>query len=230
MTLPDTRHKLKDREQNKEHDHAPNEKWDDEHYPAEYDAENREFFGRDYAKVQRMLVDILRVKAGKTVADVGAGTGFVTETLIAHGMKVIAVDSSEHMLGYLDNKFGGRKLLQCVNGNAEKLPLEDEVVDAAVASVVMHHLEFPSRCVGEMKRIVKPGGSVVILEMAPPQEAYSHEGGKHSPHELLEQSVVLELLRKASLLDIGCESVGNYLFAPDDVFTEVYVAFGRRPN
>jgi predicted RNA methylase len=56
--------------------------------------------------VRAAALDALEVETGRVAADLGAGTGFVAEALIARGLSVIAVDQSSAMLAELRRKLG----------------------------------------------------------------------------------------------------------------------------
>lgn len=103
------------------------------------------------------------VQAGKTAADVGAGTGFIAEGLIARSVNVIAVDQSEPMLAEMRERFGER--IDCRLGGADALPIPEEAVDYAFANMYLHHVDEPPRAINEMARIVKPGGKLVITDL-----------------------------------------------------------------
>ncbi len=105
------------------------------------------------------------VRPGQHAADVGAGTGFVTEALLQAGLAVIAIDQSEAMLAQLRAKFGHAVPLDCRRGDAEKLPLNSESVDHVFANMYLHHVESPSAAICEMVRILKPGGRLVITDL-----------------------------------------------------------------
>lgn len=105
------------------------------------------------------------VQKGETAADIGAGTGFITEGLIQRGLQVIAVDQSEAMLNEMKNKFADKKGIDFRVGEAEVLPISDESVDYAFANMYLHHVESPSKAIQEMVRIVKRGGKIVITDM-----------------------------------------------------------------
>src|SRR5207245_7422488 len=96
-------------------------------------------------------------------ADIGAGTGFITEGLVRGGVKVIAVDESEKMLDEL-----GRRIPDGVErrvGSAGGIPIEDEAVDYVFANMLLHHVEEPSRAIREMARVLRPRGVVVVTDI-----------------------------------------------------------------
>ena len=116
-------------------------------------------------EVREKAFSMAGVKAGETAADIGAGTGFVTEGLIHKGLKVIAIDQSEAMLEEMRKKFAGAKGIEYRVGEAEKLPVPDSTVDYAFANMYLHHVEIPLEAIKEMVRILKPGGKLVITDM-----------------------------------------------------------------
>jgi ubiquinone/menaquinone biosynthesis C-methylase UbiE len=105
------------------------------------------------------------VMPGKLAADIGAGSGFVTEGLIKSGIRVIAVDRSEAMLEEMRRKFGDGAAVEYRIGEAESLPLEDRSVDYVFANMCLHHVESPFAAIREMARILKPGGGLVITDL-----------------------------------------------------------------
>lgn len=127
-----------------------------------WDERRESFFSEE---VRQKAFSMAGVKAGETAADIGAGTGFVTEGLIHKGLKVIAVDQSEAMLEEMRKKFAGAKGVEYRVGEAEKLPVPDSTVDYAFANMYLHHVEIPLEAIKEMVRILKPGGKLVITDM-----------------------------------------------------------------
>lgn len=105
------------------------------------------------------------VKVGQLAADIGAGTGFITEGLIKKGLNVIAVDRSEEMLEEMKIKFNSFNEIEYLQGEAENLPIKDDTVDYSMANMYLHHVEKPLLAIKEMVRILKPGGKLVITDL-----------------------------------------------------------------
>ena len=103
--------------------------------------------------------------AGKIAADIGAGSGFVTEGLLRRGLRVIAVDRSEAMLEEMRRKFGEGGAVDYRIGEAEALPLEDRSVDYVFANMCLHHVDTPPAAIREMARILKHGGRLVTTDL-----------------------------------------------------------------
>jgi ubiquinone/menaquinone biosynthesis C-methylase UbiE len=133
-----------------------------------WDAMRSSFFSDN---VREVVLTRARVEAGRTAADLGAGTGFITQGLIRSGLRVIAVDQSQAMLDEMKRKFAGRSDIDYRIAVPGKLPIADAEVDYAFANMFLHHVENPGDMIGEMARIVKPGGVVMISDL----DEHDHE-------------------------------------------------------
>jgi len=127
-----------------------------------WDEMRRGFFSE---AVREKAFSIAELEKGKIAADVGAGTGFMTEGLVNKGLKVIAIDQSEHMLAEIRRKFQAVGGIECKRGRAENLPVPDLAVDYVFANMVLHHVESPPKAIEEMVRILKPGGRLIVTDL-----------------------------------------------------------------
>ena len=102
-----------------------------------------------------------------TLADIGCGTGSLTLELARFARKVIGVDLSHEMLRRARVVAKERELhnVEFHRGDALHLPLETHSVDAAFCVMVLHFLPDPERAVGELCRITRPGGSVIVVDL-----------------------------------------------------------------
>jgi ubiquinone/menaquinone biosynthesis C-methylase UbiE len=117
-------------------------------------------------RVREAAYEAAGLQAGRVAADIGAGTGFVTEGLIGRGLRVIAVDRSEAMLEELRRKFPDAAAVDYRLAEADRqIPLPDEAVDYAFANMYLHHVEDPPAAIREMARILRPGGKLVITDL-----------------------------------------------------------------
>lgn len=126
----------------------------------QWDALRKSFFSE---QVREKAYAVAEVESSKTAADLGAGTGFMTEGLVARGVRVVAVDQSEAMLAEITRKFGDA--VDCRRGGADALPIAKETVDYAFANMYLHHVDHPPEAIREMARILKPGGRLVITDL-----------------------------------------------------------------
>lgn len=104
------------------------------------------------------------LRPGSVAADIGAGSGFITEELIRHGVSVIAVDQSAEMLNQMKIRFRDSGSIEYRVGDSSALPIGDQSVDYVFANMYLHHVEYPAAAIKEMVRILKPGGKLVITD------------------------------------------------------------------
>jgi demethylmenaquinone methyltransferase/2-methoxy-6-polyprenyl-1,4-benzoquinol methylase len=96
------------------------------------------------------------------VADVAGGTGRAAAGLSNAGFDPIVVDISGGMLRRA--RAAGHDV---VRGDAGALPLRDDAVDAAVIVDALHHLPEPDAALSAARRVIAPGGVVVVQEFHP---------------------------------------------------------------
>ena len=99
------------------------------------------------------------------VVDVGTGPGIVAFHLAELGHDVTGVDLSEEMLkNARENAARFNLPVEFRHGDAENLPFEDESFDAVVNRHVLWTLPNPDKAIAEWKRVLKPGGKIVIVD------------------------------------------------------------------
>ena len=99
---------------------------------------------------------------GLTILDLGSGTGrFSTLLSAAFGARVIGVEPAVGMRT-LAAQSEHPPEVSFVAGTAERLPLGDSACDVAWMSQVLHHLRDHDACAGELRRVLRPGGVVLI--------------------------------------------------------------------
>ena len=106
------------------------------------------------AEAIRWLVADLRLDPGRTVLDVGAGTGKLTRELVSSGATVVAVEPVPAMRAVLEQAVPAARALE---GTAEALPIADASVDAIVAGSAFHWFDGPA-AVAEFHRVLRAGG------------------------------------------------------------------------
>ena len=134
--------------------------------------------GRSWQALSHALLGLL---PPMVIADMGAGEGTLAQLLARTAKKVIAVDNSGKMVEFgsaLARDHGFRNIEYRL-GDVEDPPVETRSVDLVVFSQVLHHLPNPSRALSAANRILKPGGRIVILDLArhtfdQARELYAH--------------------------------------------------------
>jgi ubiquinone/menaquinone biosynthesis C-methylase UbiE len=97
----------------------------------------------------------LGVGAGQRALDVGCGTGHQLKALRERGYRVAGVDGSAAMLEYARSNNPGAELRQADLGG---LPYDDASFDVVICIEVLRYLEDPQPCLGEIARVLRPGG------------------------------------------------------------------------
>ena len=108
-------------------------------------------------------LQMLELSGDERVLDVGCGTGFGTEGLLAYTDDVVGVDQSTHQLDKACERFENGPAVTLSRGDAENLPFGDDTFDAAWSSGSIEYWPRPIRGLREMHRVVKPGGKVVVV-------------------------------------------------------------------
>lgn len=144
---------------------------------AERSTRSQQFFSTSAGQWDRMRLELFGRRADIallgllderwTVADLGCGTGAVTQSLAPFVDRVIAVDESSAMLSAAKKRLHGVGNVDIRNGRLESLPIGDGEVDVALLFLVLHYAAEPARVIAEAARVLKPGGRVLVLDMMP---------------------------------------------------------------
>jgi ubiquinone/menaquinone biosynthesis C-methylase UbiE len=107
------------------------------------------------------------------VLDVACGPGVVTAALAPGAASVTAFDATEPMLERARARCARAGLanvdFRC--GDAENLPFADAQFDGVVTRLAVHHFADPQRAVNEMLRVLRPGGTAVIVDVVSSEDA-----------------------------------------------------------
>ncbi len=140
------------------------------------------------------------------LADVGCGTGYMAEALAGHRGRLILIDRSEPMLARARARLAhAHGQLEFRRGSTEALPLADGEVDGLLCGLVLHHLLELDRPLAECFRALKPGGTLVALELHPHGEEWMRRelGDRHLG---LEPQDVLAAFRRAGFSELRLDA------------------------
>jgi len=115
------------------------------------------------------LIDILRLKPGMKIGDIGAATGRLSELMLNRvrpNGKVWAVDIQAEMVRHLHTraKQFGKNQLQVSQSSATEPNIPPATLDAAIMVDVYHELEFPREFLHNLMNSVKTGGQIIFVE------------------------------------------------------------------
>ena len=186
----------------------------------EWDRLREELFGREF--VLDALLSLL--PESWVVGDLGCGTGAALPIVAPHVRRVIAVDASDEMLSAARERVRGCANVELRSGALEALPIEDASLDAALLMLVLHHLASPADALAEAHRVLKAGGRLLIVDMAPHEhEEYRQRMG----HVWLgfSEDQMRRLLRAAGFSAIRINPLAP---APDSKGPSVFAASARK--
>ncbi|HEX8219442.1 MAG TPA: class I SAM-dependent methyltransferase [Chloroflexia bacterium] len=137
-----------------------------------YDLMNRIMsFGQD-GTWRRYTVDQARPTAGGLALDVATGTGRIAQELAGRGMRVVGVDLTvEMMLQGRRDGVGDGEPVYFAGGDALNLPFPDDTFDCVTTGFAMRNVVDIEGAFREMRRVLKPGGRLVCLEVGRPRYA-----------------------------------------------------------
>jgi len=131
----------------------------DEELIAQYAAREDNYW---WAEVRWKIVDSLLKKIKlpnkeeTCIADIGCGTGFYAQRLQCYG-KVTGVDPSP-----ISRLYAANRSINVLPGNAENLPFSDNSLNLIISLDVLEHLENDSFALREFRRVLKPGGFLLV--------------------------------------------------------------------
>ena len=107
----------------------------------------------------RFLARLLALRSGRTLLELGSGTGKLSRGLVRFGAAIVAVEPSSAMRAEFELAVPG---VLAISGTAERVPLPDRFADGAVAAQAFHWFR-PRPTARELARVVRPGGTVALL-------------------------------------------------------------------
>lgn len=132
-----------------------------------YDRMNSVMTAGMHHRWRERAVDLARVGPGSRVLDVATGTGDLAVALAGRGAEVTGMDFSPGMLEIARRK---APAIAFEEGDALALGYQDAFFDAATVGFGARNFADLDRGLGEMARVVRPGGRVVVLEITTPQQ------------------------------------------------------------
>jgi ubiquinone/menaquinone biosynthesis C-methylase UbiE len=132
------------------------------------------------------VLDLLGPVAGRRILDVGCGPGLYAEELVRMGAQVVGLDQSAEMV-----RLAGQRVPTAdfrVHDLAEPLAwLPDDSFDLAIMALVVHHLDDRTGALREVRRVLRPGGSLVLSTHHPTAD-WLRRGGSYFDVEAIEET------------------------------------------
>ncbi len=195
----------------------------------QWDEMRTEFFPES---VKTKAFEVANLQPNTLAVDVGAGTGFISEGLVQNGLQVIAIDQSNAMLKELKKKMTKFGKIDCRQGYAENLPLENNKADYVFANMYLHHVETPSTAIKEMSRVLKAGGKLIITDL----DEHRHDFLRTEQKDRwmgFDRKMIIKWFKDAGLQNVKVDCVGENCCSASDCCDDsaqisIFVAFGQK--
>lgn len=105
--------------------------------------------------------------AGLDVLDAGCGPGFYADALVRRGARVTAFDASPRMVELSRDRVGDAAMLRVADIERPLDWLADASFDLVVLALVLHHLDRRVAALLELRRVLRPGGRLVLSTVHP---------------------------------------------------------------
>ena len=158
---------------------------------------------------------------GRRILDVGCGAGSLLETLRDRGAIVTGIDKSAGMLGLARRRLGDDADLH-VAELGSPLPFPDDTFDDVIASLVLHYLEDWGPALTELRRVLKPGGRLIVSVDHPFAENLWHREAGLEPDYFATYNYTTEWTVG------GKSAVLRFWTRPLHAMTDAFIAAGFR--
>ncbi len=137
---------------------------DVDQWTKRFEGESRQIYAR-----RNEIVAALALESKQRVADVGAGTGFFSELLaeaVGPNGLIWALEISPKFIEHLQDRFAkaGLSQIEVVENSDRSTGLADSSIDLAFICDVYHHFEYPNAMLENLAHVLRPGGSLVIVD------------------------------------------------------------------
>ena len=131
---------------------------------------DRFFNSGSFLKARQQVFSDIVFTEGQKILFVGIGTGADLELIDRHSPDITAIDYSPDMLDQARKKFSETDI-RFIEMDAQQLEFEANQFDVVVASLILSVVPDPDRCFGEMSRVLKLGGTLLIFDKFAPEES-----------------------------------------------------------
>lgn len=166
------------------------------------------------AAVEAALLKLIGKTPIDALLDLGTGTGWILQLLSNYYRRAVGIDASRDMLSVARSNLDKAGIVKASvrHGDILNLPLEGQDFDLITIHQVLHFLDQPELAIAEAARVLRPGGRIIIVDLAPHKLDYLREDHAHIRLGFSHQ-VMAEWLDKVGLeveeaIDLGSGKEG----------------------
>lgn len=165
------------------------------------------------------------------LVDAGTGTGALLPVLAPAAHRLVGVDHSPEMLAEASRRLGGDTggRIMLVRADLASLPFADASVDGVCSVLALHHVPRPDEVVAEFVRVVRPGGRVVVSDLAQHAEEWMRDELAHLWLGFAPERV-REWFDAAGLEGIRSGTIPRRRPSEGPRVPDVWIVEGRRPD
>lgn len=129
---------------------------------AFYEALDRRYQDPNYLMARRLRIVVDRVRPGRRLLDLGAGSGIAARGLADRFEHVVAVDLNPHALGFLQDRAAQYPNVGLMQGDGRAPALADRSFDCGLLLDVLEHVPDPERILRQAWRCLRPGAQLFV--------------------------------------------------------------------
>ncbi len=168
--------------------------------------------------VEARLVEQLQAIPMELFLDLGTGTGRILEIIAPFTRKGIGFDLSREMLNVARSNLDNARIKNCTvrHSDIHSIKLDDDCADAIAIHQVLHYCDNPESVVAEAARLLKPGGTLIIVDFLPHDLEFLRENHAHQRLGFAD-TTIRQWLDRNSFSDLQSEKLEARSGADTDV-------------
>ncbi|MEK5400533.1 class I SAM-dependent methyltransferase [Paenibacillus sp. FSL K6-2859] len=147
-----------------------NNKWNKVVYKIGAPFYDRLFNTGSFLKARKRVFEELSLRQGQHILFVGVGTGADLEFFHTSGIKITAIDISASMLAMAKAKVNQHMDINFIEMDAQQLQFQEQTFDIVVANLILSVVPDANQCMGEIVRVTKEQGTIVIFDKFEPDK------------------------------------------------------------